>query len=919
MSTYLLNTLNNLKNKDIESIAASNSLEDLLTSQDPNQMILNSLVNNTINELVDNKHFYKTSLKDVNINELIKSFDISSDEKKELEAFKEEDNVKDFLNSFNQILSKTISNPDSKTYSIVGDYVKLINTLGKRGIITPTYMDIMVESINKIKEPKIEEIDASKYLMKKIKSYLSIEGANTYNNKRILVEAHQKLFMPDADGKRMCDALDNEDIIYEYFKDVFYSDGSSKVSPPFDTLKSELINDGFSINKIDIQDKITKFSEINTLKKAISNLENIGDYSLEEVKQFFEVLYLDNNDLTEYLSIDGNLGKVKDNKFMAELKYEDILLNNEQIQKLNVVKNISNFNSSIHELYGKDININVSELFYKKFNIDLESEKSKEYTRSLLDKYVSLKDKTKNPNNNILLYITLSSFNSETKEYDSKLENKYISLLTKPLKKYNDKDRALLNTIDDSWLKWAICHNREFKDNTLTFTAISPLQFNFGEFAKIRKELGRNLTKDEIEMTQVSSLFPNITFDDLKSYMPTTEKNRNILSAFLSIEDYNIKLDSIESNIEKDDFFSLLNIYNVFNENSKLLNDIADSGLDISSILKSDKQSIQNVLSNLSEYNSQEILAIGKMLENPKVVPGNMDNLNNYIKDYAKFMQTPEFKFYEKENSTIPILDYAINKNYDIRSLTAHEFSAFINGEVCKHCMSYKGASWNMLEYMKLKPENFLITQLEKNGIGVANSATWRVDNHLCFDSIEVVNNGQGIRDSILMAYKEHSLKLLMNDSSLDRITFGYSNHNNQIDFGNVGIKTNNSSHPLITLPVNIYSDAKNNQSIIFSLNIHDLKSPEINRFQIDSLLEYAKYKDGKDSLIQEFLTKYSDKLDKLVNVVDKSIVEKIPNKDKLEALLNDYGIVNKTLGNVGQSDRTDRVMKDIEGEELYR
>ena len=72
----------------------------------------------------------------------------------------------------------------------------------------------------------------------------------------------------------------------------------------------------------------------------------------------------------------------------------------------------------------------------------------------------------------------------------------------------------------------------------------------------------------------------------------------------------------------------------------------------ISSLLKSDKESIQNVLNNLSTYSQQEIKAIAIMLENTKVVPGNLakKDLTDYIKFYASQMNNLSYKLYKKDN-----------------------------------------------------------------------------------------------------------------------------------------------------------------------------------------------------------------------------------------------------------------------------
>lgn len=899
MSTYILNSLNNLKNKDIEAITNATTLNALLDYKDPNEMILSSLINNTISELDDKKHFYKTNISNIKIKNYGVLENISKEKEKEFQEIIKNNDVSAFFKEYKTILFEEIKNKSKDsaltTYELIGDYTTLINDISQRGLITPEYMDIMVKTTNELREINPKDVNVEIYLIKHIKEYLNTN--NTTENKRILVNAHRKYFQPMNDGSKLADSMTPEDIVLGFYKEITWADGKSKLSPSTDMFKESFVSDGFSINSLRIGDSLSKFNSINNLKQLIKNMDNIEKYKLDDIKQFFEIHLLENNDLSEYLTKGENLNRIKNNEFLKDLNPEALLLTDSDMKKINTVTNIAHFNASVHDLYGTDININVSDLFYKKFGSELDSKESKKYTKELLDRYVHLKDQTKNKNNNILLYIALSSFDAKTKTYNQDLEDKYITLLTKPHNKYIKQEIELLNGIEDNWLKWAICHNREFKDNTITFTSVHPTTFNFGEFQLVKKEMGRDLTKEEIELVQASSLFPNLTFDIVQEFAPSNDKQRNILSNFLNNSEFNIKLDSISKTITKEEFYNTMNIYNVFNKNPKMLKEITGSGLDISSVLKSDKDSIQRVLSNLSSFNDKEISAIGKMLENPKVVPGNLSNLENYIKYYAKKMEEVTYKLYKKEKSTIPILDYKINKDYSMKSLTINEFAAIINGDVCNHCMSYGGASWGMIDYMFKKPENFLITQLEKGGVGIANSATWRVDNQLCFDSIEVVNNGQGVRESILMAYREHSLKILASDDTIDRITFGYSNHNNNVDFSKVGIKMS-GTHPLISLPVNIYSDAKSNQSLIFTTNPHDLLVPSINEFMVNSLYEYSEYKDAKHDVIKSFLVRYSEQLDVVCEAMNNNKIIKMNNVDKLKELLHDYNVYNKTLKN---------------------
>lgn len=920
MSKYILDARNTLKDKSIESIYDTKNINELLEVKDVNEVYLKSMINEIFNHLGENVSFYNASLNNLDVKSIVNTLNLNEIEENKLNDIYETGDVKDFLNLYKEKFIESIKKDDTKTFDLVGNYTKTLNSLSSKHFVNIQYMNDMVQLSNTMKKIDIESIDVPDLLTKSITS-LAIEKEDTQNVKILgpLRNAHIELINELKNDKNKTSDLDHKNSCIRNFLNRLTKDASRepKLKEYIDVFKKEIINNGFYLKDIDMKEEINLNNSINNLKKVLSNKENIKDFKLEEIKEFISLVFLNEKDLMVYLSDNKNLKSIRENLLLKELDYNSLLLTPEQINKLNIINNIANFSSSVYELSGAEINVNVSEIYYKKFGYLINDPESKEYTKNLFNKYVELKEMTKNKNNNILLYLTLYSFDEKTKEYDSDLESKYIKLLTKAPTNYSKEDVELLETIDDSWLKWAICHNREFKDNTVTFTQINPLSFNFSEFAFAKKTLGRDLGVKEIELVQAASLIRNLDFKKALEFVPKNEQEEKILESFVKHKDYNISLDKISGDISREDLYSLMNVYNGLNYNKELIEKTKESGLEISNLLKSDKSSIQGILNNLQNYSNKEIKAIAVMLENTKVIPGSLgkSELTNYIKFYAEKMESLPYKMYKKENSIIPLMDYNINKNYAMKSLTIKEFASIINGEVCNHCMSYNGASWRMIsEYMFKKPDNCVITQLEKDGTGVANSFTWTVDNQICFDSIELVNNGQGMRDSISMSYKEQALKLLMNSKNVDRITFGYSNHNNNFDFQELGFKAKQSLHPVITLPMNVYSDAKEDQqAIMFSYNHLDILNHNFNDFMVSSLKSYSDYKDVDHIVIKSFLEKFNENIDLVCEKVDANCINKMSNKEILTELFNDYGIKNKVLNNDGTSQRHENIKDKLE------
>ena len=106
-----------------------------------------------------------------------------------------------------------------------------------------------------------------------------------------------------------------------------------------------------------------------------------------------------------------------------------------------------------------------------------------------------------------------------------------------------------------------------------------------------------------------------------------------------------------------------------------------------------------------------------------------------------------------------------------------------------------------------VKEEKMYISQLEREGEGIANAATWVKQNTICFDSIEVLTHENTYLDIVSNGYRELTMKYLLEgaEKGLDRVTMGESNHNNQgFNYSklSIDVKTH-SEHPFVYISRN--------------------------------------------------------------------------------------------------------------------
>lgn len=895
---YLIESANGFKNKEIEHIVLADNIDSLFSVKNPYETNLSILIDSTISNISDNSQYYKGSFKDLDLNNLVSKLPMNKQEFEELEKTIEANDIKVFLKTFQELFIKKSKDKDVKIYDLVGAYVETINSIANKKLINKDHMNQMVESITNLESRK-ESINIGDYLRSKIMDYRSTiekpENSNfLYYNLQSVKDVYEDIMTNDIDN------LTDEEIVSKFYNKA----NELKFKEPFNHEKI-FIDDGFAVKTSSIGEDISRYSAFNGIKQKIKNTIDLKDVSLEQAKEALKVLCFKKDDLIDFVS-DNSLSKIKENPILGKLKTKESLeglgLDKISVEKILTLNEAIDLNHLVRDLSGSELNINATKLFYSKFGVDMNDPKSEKQIDALFKRFSELKETSGVDKNNILLLIALSSFNENTKKYSKKMEASYLELLNKSLSTYDASDLKTLNSIEDKWLKWSICYNREIKDSSVFLTNIKPERFNFTHFQKTKKALGLNeTTPEDVEIIQVATILKQLAIKDITmdALRPKNAEEKSALADFLNLDDYRIDLSSHQIK-DRESFYTTIRIYKEINQNEKLIKTIEEGTTPVSYFFKTTKDSVKQVLNNLGNYSPKELNAIGKMLENTKVIPGTFkENINNYITYYSNQMDKVSVQEYKRENSSLPLFDTKVNENHEIKSLTVLDFASVINGEVGYHCMKYNGASFKMLNYMFDNPNKMVITQLEKDGVGISNAATWTRGDTICFDSIETTIAETKNANVIINAYKEQSLKMLIKgfETGIERITMGKSDYNNdKISYKDLAINRHNSSHPLVSIPLNeiSYSDAKGHQSIIFSLNAKDLYSHETSNYIINSLKDYSNSKDCKVELLKEFIPLLKTKLDEVIS--NNPNLKNSIHMDKLSSLENEIDLKLKAL-----------------------
>ena len=899
---YLIDNVSKFKNKDVEQVVLANNLNDLFKVVDPYEQNLKSLVESTISNISDNLYYYNGNLQKIEVDKIQEKLNLNKKELDSLNEAIESNDVKEFLKSFKEIIYTKAKDKNIKIYDLVGKYTETINNLTTKRFINPEYMSQMVESVTKLENRRVN-VNIQDYFVSKVMEYKEIVDSDKndvfhYYNLKTIKDAFDTL----EQNKDL--NLTNE----EHVKNFYNTIKQLKTKNTKINHNEIFINDGFSVKDTLMNNDIYRFEKINEVKKNLKS--RIKDYDMDTIKEALKVFYLKNEDLINYVSNDKRLEKIKENAIIKNFTIEDykeIGLDNKDIEKIITLNQVINFNDLVKDFSGSELNVNATYLFYEKFDVEMNDKNAKKHVDSLFKKFQELKDSSVSNKNNILILIALSSFNKETKKYSKKMETEYLDLLKKPLSSYDAKDIEKLNTIEDQWLKWSICYDREIQDRNLILTNIKPENFDFVNYQKTKKELNiQDMTPEKVEIIQLKTIFKSLNLKKvgIDNLVPTTLAEKELLKEFLQLKEHKINLDGISLDLsDRKKLYNALEVYKNINDNDlgeklietnivKYLFELEESklkvvldnfdkfkNLDIEAgkmvnFLKTNKKSVGNVLKSLENFNKEEIKALSVMLDNIKVIPSTVENdLSLYIKYYATKMNTPKYNEYKKENSVLPMIEHKVNSKYTLRPLTIKEFASVINGEIGHHCMRYNCASWGMINFMFNNPEKMYISQLEREGEGIANAATWVKQNTICFDSIEVLTHENTYLDIVSNGYRELTMKYLLEgaEKGLDRVTMGKSNHNNQgFNYSKLSIDVKaHSEHPFVYISRNeiSYSDADSQQSLIFSLNKKDLTSVKVTNFMIDSLIIYSEFKDCKPELLKEFITVFKEKTNEIAEV----------------------------------------------------
>ena len=113
----------------------------------------------------------------------------------------------------------------------------------------------------------------------------------------------------------------------------------------------------------------------------------------------------------------------------------------------------------------------------------------------------------------------------------------------------NEEQKTIINSIEDKWLKWGVCFNREIEDNNLTFSDLNPLDFDFSKMQTIKKIFQEKFDKNQELTTKDYNLI---------GFLINEDKNDNINESFDKLKNIldNKKEDLNKKWLNEDEFFN---------------------------------------------------------------------------------------------------------------------------------------------------------------------------------------------------------------------------------------------------------------------------------------------------------------------------------------------------------------------------
>ena len=878
---YEVEKINPLKSKKIEDINEENINEKLKNLEKKLNLESNTTVTSFKFEEIYEKIKNKKPEKLDELNEIIKNKNLET--KRMINyIFKELNSTAlNKLTSYKVYNSFSIYSPEKFTYQQ----------------IKSTLEDIVK------KELKDDNLDVNK--VKEVLKYVNItENVIVDKYNKILIENN---FLEKANNN-------NFELNVKNIKEILYKE-KNELYKEYVDIKKDFINilnkdeDFLYLNKQYMLKKFShgKYNQIKEVMIDIINNIDLKKFSINEIKQLLYIELSDNKTIYNLAKNTNFFNDLSKNSLIKSILNENSIevLKKVNFKRVKYVASILINKEDLDKLFTSDIRINIKDRFYEKFNTIIDEKESNEKLNEIYKIFNQKQNELNYNKSNILLGMIIESYDVN-QNFDKNKFDKLYKATNTPINKLNEEQKTIINSIEDKWLKWGVCFNREIKDNNLTFSDLNPLDFDFSKMQTIKKIFQEKFDKNQELTTKDYNLIEFLINKNQKENFDETFEKFKELFELKNKSFYN------EKNKEKFNYLFYKNIKHIVeNKNDNIFKKHIDDTLN--NFFKSKEQDIDNQIKNIfslnkainmhKNINSYNCLIPFEKILNfvnknfnrkqkwnnflndlntfKKIKENNLleifiNNLNttikldsrkidSYINYFETMKKTDSFKNYKEEDSLIPIISKDIGNGYSYKVKTIKEFDILLTGEKTNCCMTYGNAGWNIYKYMYENPKENVIFEVYKDGEPIANSWTWYKDEKICFDNIEVL--GKELRDNVIKAYQDAALDFVVNYNIKD-VNFGVSH--SDIDVNKLG---NGINQNIPNKHLNCYTDASNQLGIVsLSNNIKNMENSLI------------KLKNNNEDLF----TKYINKLNKIYNldfkelIKDKGIIQEINNKKNL-------------------------------------
>ena len=342
----------------------------------------------------------------------------------------------------------------------------------------------------------------------------------------------------------------------------------------------------------------------------INNID-LKKFSINEIKQLLYIELSDNKtiyDLAKNTNFFNDLNKNSLIKAILNEKSIEVL-KKVNLERVKYVASILINKEDLDKLFTSDIRINIKDKFYEKFNTIIDDKESNEKLNEIYKTFNKKQNELNYNKSNILLGMIIESYDVN-QNFDKNKFDKLYKATNTPINKLNEEQKIIINSIEDKWLKWGVCFNREIKDNNLTYSNINPLDFDFSKMQTIKKIFQEKFDKNDKLTTKDYNLI---------GFLINEDKNDNINESFDKLKNIldNKKEDLNKKWLNEDEFF------NHFYKNIKNIVEYKS--------LNNFKTQIKNIINNFINADKDnvdiaftEIFALNKTLEIAKNI--NFDN-----------------------------------------------------------------------------------------------------------------------------------------------------------------------------------------------------------------------------------------------------------------------------------------------------